>query len=1272
MKTTTALLTVPLVLGLSLGPALLSSAADGDPGTERVSVSTGGVAGNGDSRGVDVSADGTVVVFGSSATNLVPGGTSRFDIYARDRDRGVTELVSLSNDSQPGDSTSLWPSVSSDGSRVAFHSIARNLASGDDNGQADVFVRDRSAGRTILVSAASDGTPADGRSQRAEISADGQHVVFESSATDLVPGVSGGHVYIHHLDTGETELVSQSTGGDPADLAASSPTVSADGRYVVFRTFATNLVDSPTGYLYVRDTVDGTTRTVPESGIQQASDPAISGDGRFVAFNSGFAQYLVDLDRGTRTGIAIENGRKATARVSDDGRYVAFFAQAGSFSFSPYRLYVHDRLSGETVEESRADDGSPIATGTESPDTFGPPGISADGRVVGFWTTDDGVVDADTAGVQDVFVRDRGDLLGPAVTAVTTAPDEPGPQEPFEVTASASDAGRGDAVIASMELSVDGGDWTSMEPVDGAFDSVEESAATTLDGLGSGSFELCVRATDGRGNVTEQPGCTTRVIRSTATPVAVTVTRVAESAGLAGPLRASLFARSWIVPGDGSLPNPGEWDYDTRDDASAQTRQFTPGVIEPFGTHGEQVFTGSGEAIVSIQAGIELAIGGERLIDLDPAASATSLTLRVDLQTGEWTNLDGSVQSPVSCVDSPANRDSDTLPGQLCFSISTLSTSGDWDGDGLLDYWETVGVNMDTDPDIELDLPGWGATPDHKDLFVEYDVEDDAEFDIDVKSGLSQVQLAFRRAPVDAGGTANPDGRPGIRLWIDSPETIRLPGSTAGEFVSTPSVCGVDDGFYRVKRANFDPERRWVFRYALKESDDGQCDRGGQAEIGGNDLVVLNTDARRLDDAGTEIWPGGETFMHELGHTLGLRHGGFENRNHKPNYVSLMNYRYSFALRTSGGVGFLDFAPPLPPPAPGTTVGPRPGLLPDFAEVAAPQGQVLGPDRDHTLRYASLDCERTVIAATDPFELFPSAPGGSQTVSHPGADADLTELPGSCRQAIAGGLPFIQTHEDHDDWSAVRLGFQRSGDLDDGPIEPSDDDDLPTDDEIEELRRLDRTIDLALAATPPGGPVEAGTTLTVPVTISNVGTVHSENPRLTIEGPGIPISVDADPLPPGSQRTVDVPVSAVPAGTLSVDVVVGDDLMIEATPEDNSLSFEVRAVDAADPGGGGDSGDADGDDSGDAGGDDSGDPDPPSGDSGGRDTGIGSQQGGSDHSAGTSSESPGGPDDGTAASAAGGLASTGAAVVPLAAAAVVLVSLGVLVLVAGRRADDVA
>ena len=149
---------VALGVACSLGAALLvappsaAAAADGDPGTEMVSVATGGVPGAGTSHGVDVSGDGSIVAFGSNAPNLVANGPTAFSVYVRDRNAGTTELVSVSDAGVAGSSTSLRPSISADGNRVAFHSIASNLVANDSNGTADVFVHDRVSGDTTLIS----------------------------------------------------------------------------------------------------------------------------------------------------------------------------------------------------------------------------------------------------------------------------------------------------------------------------------------------------------------------------------------------------------------------------------------------------------------------------------------------------------------------------------------------------------------------------------------------------------------------------------------------------------------------------------------------------------------------------------------------------------------------------------------------------------------------------------------------------------------------------------------------------------------------------------------------------------------------------------------------------------------------------------------------------------------------------------------------------------------------------------------------------------------
>jgi outer membrane protein OmpA-like peptidoglycan-associated protein len=525
----------------------------------------------------------------------------------------------------------------------------------------------------------------------------------------------------------------------------------------------------------------------------------------------------------------------------------------------------------------------------------------------------------------------------------------------------------------------------------------------------------------------------------------------------------------------------------------------------------------------------------------------------------------------VSCVASPTNPDSGAERGRLCFAVSTMSLNGDLDEDGLLDHWETMGLNTDIDPAIEVDLPTMGATPDHKDLFVEYDVEDDAIFTSKTEAGLKRVIDAFSLAPIDAGGTApNPDGQPGIRLWIDSPSSDPALSMGGGQVIDTGRICKLADaGFYDAKRRSFDYDRKWVFRYALKESDDdedaegkGGCAPGGQAEIGGNDFVVFNRDNF------------GETFMHELGHTLTLRHGGFENANNKPNYVSLMNYAYSFDLRReNGGPKFLDFSPAR------NTDGTRPpGLLPVVREASPPQGVVLGPGRDHEIIYTSYDCSFTRANVSDPFDVLPNQPGPDSSPAYGflnlprGAFLDSkgeSVTPGICS---VPNLP-LRVHRDHNDWAAIDLKFRHSGDSQDGPIDPSDDEDFPDDAEIALLEIVSTTTDLAVGISTPAAPTPVGVTAEVIVTVSNRGTIPADEPSVElVVAPGLAVTsvpgycdtatLVCRPALLASGESVDIPVQvrASAVGDQSVEAVVTNATGPEANAADNSASAIVTTI----------------------------------------------------------------------------------------------------------------
>ena len=127
-----------------------------------------------------------------------------------------------------------------------------------------------------------------------------------------------------------------------------------------------------------------------------------------------------------------------------------------------------------------------------------------------------------------------------------------------------------------------------------------------------------------------------------------------------------------------------------------------------------------------------------------------------------------------------------------------------------------------------------------------------------------------------------------------------------GTEIAEPGACKLDDKFYTAKRVRFSPERRLIFRYAILAHRPSTCEgsSGGQGEIGGNDFIVFN----REFDNGTGTSPG--TIMHELGHTLNLRHGGFEDHNCKPNYLSVMNYDLQDGIPRRFGGSILDYSPP--------------------------------------------------------------------------------------------------------------------------------------------------------------------------------------------------------------------------------------------------------------------------------------------------------------------------------------------------------------------------
>jgi len=344
---------------------------------------------------------------------------------------GWTSLVSKSPGGQPGDYASTWPCMSSDGRFIAFQSIARNLVAGDTNGVEDVFVSDIASGTVTVASVGQSGARSNARSVHASISRNGRYVTFSTEASNLVPGDLNGlnDVYVRDLLGGTTRRASVSIEVTPTLDSSYNGSTSDDGRFVVFDSQADNLIeddDNNVGDVFVRDMVTETNElvSVPAGGGQGdgwSHAPSMSADGRYIAFVSystnlvndagGAGIFLRDRVLGTTTRVDVspsgapDNGYAYGARISADGSTVAYYSTGDNViardANSNYDIFVRDLVAKTTTCASLSLSG---ATGnSQSAD----PDISADGRYVTFSSHSSDLVLGDTNNRSDVFIRDR-------------------------------------------------------------------------------------------------------------------------------------------------------------------------------------------------------------------------------------------------------------------------------------------------------------------------------------------------------------------------------------------------------------------------------------------------------------------------------------------------------------------------------------------------------------------------------------------------------------------------------------------------------------------------------------------------------------------------------------------------------------------------------------------------------------------------------------------------------------------------------------------------
>lgn len=348
---------------------------------------------------------------------------------------GDTVRVSVANDGSQISGALSPTSVSSDGRYVTFVTTAAAVPE-DTNGLMDIYVRDTQAGTTTLASVATDSslTNADG-TDAGVISADGRFVAFKSSATSLTAEHTPG-VFLRDLVNHTTVIVSVNNSGTPTANLAFFPSISADGRYVAFASWARQNLTGNCGSIfdnnsnvYLRDTVNNITTCVSvDSSGQQigGGNQAISGDGRYVFFGSGFQLYARDTLTNTTAMMSVDsngvpgNSGQAvdTPSASYDGRFVVFNSDANNLIINDTNgwkdVFVHDR---DTDTDGIFDEPGAISTIRVSVASGGgqigayslyPPSISADGHFVAFTVSSSDLINPSPFGASYVFVHDLG------------------------------------------------------------------------------------------------------------------------------------------------------------------------------------------------------------------------------------------------------------------------------------------------------------------------------------------------------------------------------------------------------------------------------------------------------------------------------------------------------------------------------------------------------------------------------------------------------------------------------------------------------------------------------------------------------------------------------------------------------------------------------------------------------------------------------------------------------------------------------------------------
>lgn len=402
------------------------------PGLELASRNTNGAASLLNAESPGLSGDGRLVVFHSSADNLLPGDVNfQADAFVLDRQNGSLRKASEGADGTPGNADSLSPNLSRTGRFVAFESYSDNLVPGDFNDVKDVFLKDLQTGAIEIVGLTPLG-PANRGCEDPMLSGEGRYVLFQSIASNLVAGDTNGctDLFLKDRSAGGMECVSKVPGGAWANGPSRALGMTPDGRFILFLSFANNLVASDTnGFpdIFLLDRQNAQIELVSQGlGGAAAAGPSLNGSlsdyGRFVVFRTDASNvvagattrvFVLDRQTGQRTGlesaaVGLPAGMNIfSAKISPDGEWLAIQAApgcGGAETNLSSQLYLHRRDSGQSTLVSRTRDGR-----AAEKDSFSP-GFSGDSRYLVFASGSRVLLSQEQGRADQVFLHDRADL----------------------------------------------------------------------------------------------------------------------------------------------------------------------------------------------------------------------------------------------------------------------------------------------------------------------------------------------------------------------------------------------------------------------------------------------------------------------------------------------------------------------------------------------------------------------------------------------------------------------------------------------------------------------------------------------------------------------------------------------------------------------------------------------------------------------------------------------------------------------------------------------